>query len=116
MQMNCRYDRQGSLGSGWPAPTGAAFRTVVGALSAVILLALSIFVYSPLHHDNPQSGAVCPFCHFQSLGFEPAHAEIRVDVPTAVVLIRAAVETPSYSQPVEHPRSGRAPPASLISA
>jgi hypothetical protein len=53
----------------------------VGALCAFILLALSIAVYSPLHQDDPQSGGVCPFCHFQGLGCELAAGQIQIDIP-----------------------------------
>jgi len=82
-------------------------------LCAIILLAVSIVVYSPLHRDDPQAGGVCPFCYFQNLGFELAQSQIHFDVPAPVVWYQAETPPASYSRWIEYPHLGRAPPSSL---
>lgn len=94
----------------------SVFRPIVGALCVVVLLALSIIVYSPLHRDDPQTSGMCPFCHFQSLGFEPAQGQIQVDVPAPVMWHRVVKASHCHASSFKRPHLGRAPPTTLLPA
>ena len=65
---------------GEPRPVGVQLRSLTAAICAIVLFGLSIFVYSPLHRDDPISGKPCPFCLVQHLSAHPAVTSARIVV------------------------------------
>jgi hypothetical protein len=81
---------------------------------AASLLWLAIFVYSPLHKDDPISTSFCPFCKFEKLTAEPAAPLYLVDFSTLVVWFLVAARPIARSVPVQRMWFGRAPPSFLF--
>jgi hypothetical protein len=86
----------------------------MAALVVIAIFGLSIFVYSPLHKDDPTSTAVCPFCHYMHLGAEPAAAVIAIAVSALVFWFLTVVPPLTRWTSLPCARFGRAPPVSLL--
>ena len=96
--------------SGHARPAAIRLRVLTAALCAVIFLGLSLFVYSPLHRDDPGNGRVCPFCAFQHLGMEPAASPVHIAVSAHVFWLLAAATPATRCHSDRHVQFGRAPP------
>jgi hypothetical protein len=87
---------------------------VAAVLSALILLSLSIIVYSPLHQDDPQQAAgVCPFCQFQHMAAEPGSQQTSLCVSMVIVQLLDVATPAAISQFAHSSHLGRAPPDSF---
>lgn len=91
-------------------PVVALLRLLTAALCAAVLLGITVFVYSPLHKDDPASGGPCIFCAFQHLFAETAAAPIQLGfwAPITWLPVLSLFATRSSSSRRLH--SGRAPP------
>ena len=116
LQMICMSEDRSAGG----APTKSAaysWRVSTAIVCGVVLLGLTLFVYSPWHKDDPVSGTPCPFCHFQHLS---ASAEpVAASVQTAVLVLLVwfvAVKSPAVHSCLRPQRVclGRAPPSGLF--
>ncbi len=95
----------------------AATRLAAALSCAILILALSILAYSPLHKDSPQQQrGVCPFCQFQHLAAEPAPSQAVALIPLRTVATLHLAEPEWHPRLLHSPHSGRAPPISIPAA
>jgi hypothetical protein len=88
------------------------WRRLLAASCALVLLALALYVYSPLHRDDPIAGRACPFCFFQHLNAEPAVVAVMLPAPASSAWMAARVAAPQARVLWRRIPLGRAPPSS----
>jgi len=110
--MNCNVDGR-FAGVGLRGPRGVHLCALTAVFLVAVVLGLSLFVYSPLHEDDPISSAPCPFCQFQHLSAEPAVTVLHVAISTLVFWFLIVAEPRVRWTSLTCARFGRAPPLSL---
>ncbi len=94
-------------------PAMVLLRLLTAALCAAVLLGISVFVYSPLHRDDPASGGPCIFCAFQHLFAETAAAPIQLGFSAPIIWLPVLSLFAARASSSRRLHSGRAPPPSL---
>lgn len=80
-----------------------------------MLFGLSVYVYSPLHRDEPGVRNLCPFCAVQHLRAEPAALLVLTVEPLLPAVCFAAGMAPrAPARDAVLVRRGRAPPLTFF--
>lgn len=110
--MTCRKTAQSAL-NGRTLSCSVTLRLITAALCAAILFGLSLYVYSPLHHDDQVAGGPCPFCKLQNMSVETAPAAALVTHVASIVWDVALPAPLAHTCCFPRVQRGRAPPASF---
>jgi len=90
-------------------------RAWLALASALLILGLSLYVYSPLHRDDPGTARTCPFCQLQNLSCQGVETPVATGVSLTVTWLAETAQPLETAWCSPQPHHGRAPPASSLS-